>query len=73
MDEVKEFESYVGSKSELEIEKWKWIIDVEPGAIVSTINVQPDASDEPKEGECLFDSQTWVKGTLLHFIIDSGI
>jgi hypothetical protein len=29
--------------------------------------------NEPEEGECLFHSQMWVKGTPLHFIVDSGI
>jgi hypothetical protein len=28
--------------------------------------------EEPEEGECLFHSQMWVKGTPLHFIVDSG-
>jgi hypothetical protein len=28
--------------------------------------------DEPEEGEHLFHSQMWVKGTPLHFIVDSG-
>jgi hypothetical protein len=27
---------------------------------------------DPEEGERLFHSQMWVKGTLLHFIVDSG-
>jgi hypothetical protein len=27
---------------------------------------------EPEEGERLFHSQMWVKGTPLHFIVDSG-
>jgi hypothetical protein len=26
--------------------------------------------EEPEEGECLFHSQMWVKGTPLHFIVD---
>jgi hypothetical protein len=32
----------------------------------------PGEPDEPEEGECLFHSQMWVKGTPLHFIVDSG-
>jgi hypothetical protein len=39
---------------------------------VATTKVQPGEPDEPEEGECLFHSQMWVKGTPLHFIIDSG-
>jgi hypothetical protein len=27
---------------------------------------------DPEEGEHLFHSQMWVKGTPLHFIVDSG-
>jgi hypothetical protein len=39
---------------------------------VATTKIHPGEPDEPEEGECLFHSQMWVKGTLLHFIIDSG-
>jgi hypothetical protein len=71
--EVKAFESDAGSDSESELEKGRQIIDAEPSAIVSTTTkVQPDEPDEPEEGECLFHSQMWVKGTPFHFIIDSG-
>jgi hypothetical protein len=48
------------------------MIDVEPSAIVATTKVQLGEPDELEEGECLFHSQMWVKGTPLHFIIDSG-
>jgi hypothetical protein len=44
----------------------------EPSATVATTKLQPGEPDEPEEGERLFHSQMWVKGTLLHFIIDSG-
>jgi hypothetical protein len=70
--EVKAYESDVGSKFELEPERGRHIIDSEPSAIVATTKLQPDELDEPNEGECLFYSQMWVKGTPLHFIIDSG-
>jgi hypothetical protein len=43
-----------------------------PSATVATTKVQPGEPDEPEEGECLFHSQMWVKGTPLHFIVDSG-
>jgi hypothetical protein len=46
---------------------------VEPSSTVSTTKLQPDEPDESEEGERLFHSQMWVKGTPLHFIIDSGI
>jgi hypothetical protein len=69
---VKASESDVGSDSESEPEKGRWIIDVEPSATIATTKIHPGEPDEPEEGECLFHSQMWVKGTPLHFIIDSG-
>jgi hypothetical protein len=52
---VKSFESYVGYESDLEPEKGRQIIDVEPHAIVATTTkVYPDELDEPEEGEHLF-------------------
>jgi hypothetical protein len=71
--EVKASESDVGSDSESEPEKGRQIIDTEPSATISTTKIHPSEPDEPEEGEHLFHSQMWVKGTLLHFIIDSGI
>jgi hypothetical protein len=69
---VKASESDVGSDSESELERGRQIIDAEPSATVATTKLQPDEPDEPEEGEHLFHSQMWVKGTPLHFIIDSG-
>ena len=34
--------------------------------------IQPEELINPKEGEHIFHSQMWVKGTMLHFIVDSG-
>jgi hypothetical protein len=48
------------------------IIDADPTAIVTTAAIQPEEPTDPEEGECLFHSQMWVKGTPLHFIVDSG-
>jgi hypothetical protein len=70
--EVKASESDAGSDSEPEPERGRWIIDVEPSATVATTKLQPGEPDEPEEGERLFHSQMWVKGTPLHFIMDSG-
>jgi hypothetical protein len=70
--EVKASESDVGSDSELELERGRWIIDVELSATVATTKLQPSEPDEIEEGECLFHSQMWVKVTPLHFIIDRG-
>jgi hypothetical protein len=45
---------------------------MEPNAIVTTTKIHPNEPDEKEEGENLFHSQMWVKGTPLHFIIDIG-
>jgi hypothetical protein len=68
---VKASESDVDYDSEPEPERGRWIIDTEPSATVATTKLQPGEPDEPKEGERLFHSQMWVKGTPLHFIVDS--
>jgi hypothetical protein len=70
--EVKDFESYVDSNSELELERGRQIIDAEPSATIATTKLQSGEPDEPQEGERLFHSHMWVKGTPLHFIIDRG-
>jgi hypothetical protein len=73
LDEVKAYESYAGFNSESEPENGRQIIDVEPNSIIPTTNIHHDEPDELEEGERLFHSKMWVKGTLTHFIIDSGI
>jgi hypothetical protein len=70
--EVKASGSNMGSDSESEPKKKRRIIDAEPNATIATTNIEPGELDEPKEGECLFHSQMWVKGTLFHFIVDRG-
>jgi hypothetical protein len=70
--EVKSFESDVGSDSESEPKKGRWIIDTESSATVATTKIHPSEPDEPEERERLFHSQMWVKDTPLHFIVDSG-
>jgi hypothetical protein len=70
--EVKASESDVGSDSELEQERRIWIIDVEPSATLATTKLYPYEPDEPKEGERIFHSHMWVKGTPLHFIVYRG-
>jgi hypothetical protein len=35
-----------------------------------TATIQPEEPVGLEEGERLFHSQMWVKGTLLHFIVD---
>jgi hypothetical protein len=70
---VKASESNADSNSKPEPERGRWIIDVEPTATVSTTKLQPGEPDESEEGERLFHSQMWVKGTPLHFIVDNSI
>jgi hypothetical protein len=38
-----------------------------------TTMIQPEEPVAPEEGECLFHSQMWVKGTPLLFIVDNDI
>jgi hypothetical protein len=70
--EVKASESDAGFGSDSEPKMGRWIIDVELIATIATTKDQPSEPNDPKEGECLFHSQMWVKGTPLHFIIDSS-
>jgi hypothetical protein len=39
--------------------------------LLSRPTIQPEEPTDPEEGEHLFHSQMWVKGTPLHFIVDS--
>jgi len=52
--------------------KGKQIIDAEPSANVATAKIPKDEPEDPNEGECIFHSQMWVKGSLVQFIVDSG-
>ena len=69
MAEVKASELDAGSDSELEPERGRHLY-MEPSATIATTKLQPSELDEIEEGEHLFHSQMWVKGTPLHFIID---
>ena len=69
---MKASESKTDSDSESNPKGGKQIIDVEPSSIVATTKLWPSEPEEPKEGEHLFHSHMWVKGALLHFIVDSG-
>ena len=69
---MKASESDADSDPETEPERGRRIIDAEPSATIATTKLQPGEPDEPEEGENLFHSQMWVKGTPLHFIVDSG-
>jgi hypothetical protein len=69
---VKASEPDAGSDSEPKPGRGRQVIDMEPSATVTTTKLQPGEPDEPEEGERLFHSQMWVKGTLLHFIVNIG-
>jgi hypothetical protein len=73
MVELKDFDSKVDSNSESNPEGGKHIIDAEPSTTIATTKFRPSKPKEPEEGEHLFHSQMWVKGTLLHFIVDRSI
>jgi hypothetical protein len=70
--EIKDKEPNPDSEFDSENIGKRQIIDVDPTAIVATTTIQPEEPIDPEEGERLFHSQMWVKGTPLHFIIDSG-
>jgi hypothetical protein len=69
---IKDKESNPDSEFDSENTGKGQIIDADPTAIVTTASIQPEEPTDPEEGERLFHSQMWVKGTLLHFIVDSG-
>jgi hypothetical protein len=69
---IKDKEPNPDSKFDSENTGKRQIIDADPIAIVATTAIQPEEPIDPEEGECLFHSQMWVKGTPLHFIVDSG-
>ena len=71
MAKLKASELEVDFDSESNPEGGKWIIDVEPSATVATTKVWLREPEETEEGECLFHSQMWVKGSPIHFIVDS--
>ena len=72
MAEIKDKEPNPDSESDSENTGKRQIIDADPTAIVATATIQPEEPTDPEEGERLFHSQMWVKGTPLHFIVDSG-
>ena len=69
--EVKDIESNLDSESDQENIENIQIINTDPTAIVATTTIQLEEPLDSEEGERLFHSQMWVKGTLLHFIVDN--
>jgi hypothetical protein len=68
--EIKDKELNPDSESDYENTGKGQIIDADPTAIVATTSIQPEEPTDPEEGEHIFHSQMWVKGTTLHFIVD---
>ena len=71
--EIKDKETSPDSEPDYENTGKGKIIDADSSAIVVTATIQPEEPTDPEEGEHFFHSQMWVKGTPLHFIVDSGI
>ena len=71
MADIKSSKLDPDSNSETKPDKSKRIIDAELNATIATTQIQLVEPEDPEEGECLFHSQMWVKGTPLHFIVDN--
>jgi len=69
--EIKEKESKRDSESDSENNGRRQIIDADSTAMIVTTTIQPKELIDPEEKEKHFHSKTWVKGTPLHFIVDS--
>jgi hypothetical protein len=69
---VKDTESNPDSESDPENIQNIQIIDAYPTSIITTTKIEPEESIYHEEGECLFHSRIWVKGTPLHFIVDNN-
>jgi hypothetical protein len=70
--EVQDKESEPDSEFDSDHNKGKKIIVAKTTATITATTIQPEEPKELEEGEHLFHSQMWVKGTPLHFIFDSG-
>jgi hypothetical protein len=70
--EIKEKKINLDLESDSENTGTRKIIDAYPTTTTAITTIQPGEPVDPEEGEHLFHSQMWVKGTLLHFIVDRG-
>jgi hypothetical protein len=70
--EIKDKETNPDSESDSENTDRRQIINANPTTIFATATIQIEEPTYPEERECLFHSHMWVKGTPLHFIVDSG-
>jgi hypothetical protein len=71
VNDIKDKELNPDLESDSENTGKRQIIDADPTAIFMTTTIQLEEPIDPEEGERIFHSQMWVKGTLLHFIVDS--
>ena len=71
---VSESDAYSDTESEPKNgnDRGKNIIDVDPNATIAITQIQKEEPKDLEEGERLFHSYMWVKGSPLHFIVDSG-
>jgi hypothetical protein len=69
--EIKDKDPNPDSESDSENTGKRQIIDADPAAIVATAIIQPEEPIDLEEGECLFHSHMWVKGTPLHLLLIS--
>ena len=69
--EIKDKEPNPNLESDSENIDRRQIIDVDPTVIVATAAIQLEEPMDHEEGEHLFHSKMWVKGSLLHLIVDS--
>jgi hypothetical protein len=69
--EIKYKEMNPDSEFDSENTNRRQIIDIDPTAIFMTVTIQLEEPTNFEEGERLFHTQRWVKGTVLHFIVDS--
>jgi hypothetical protein len=63
---IKDKDPSFDSKSDYENTSKGQIIDADPTAIVTTATIQLEEPTDVEEGEHLFHSQMWVKGTPLY-------
>jgi len=70
--ETDEFSNYK-TKLDKATYKGNYINDVKRTAIVATSKLRKAELEDPEEGEHLFRSQMWVKGSSVKFIIESRI
>jgi hypothetical protein len=69
---IKDKEPDPDSKFDVENNGRRQIIDIDLTAIVATTTIQLDEPSDLEERDHLFLSKFWVKGILLHFIVDNG-